>query len=134
MIPLAESCSYARRIPVFAASSISRAAMLRSPNRSANARRANSVKRPELRRPPSGLVGVYEQGDGIYFVFHGRADSTDTTPGSDILSCEWLTVEELAAVSDSELLRPSRLRSVLGDVVAGIRWPVDVVRSLSAAE
>jgi 8-oxo-dGTP pyrophosphatase MutT (NUDIX family) len=115
-------------------SSTCQAAMSRPTNRFSQCAKRELREETGIEVTPSGLVGVYEQGDGIYFVFHGLADSTETTPGRDILSCEWLTPEELSAVPDSEILRPSRLRSVVGDMVAGITFPVEVVRSLSAAQ
>jgi 8-oxo-dGTP pyrophosphatase MutT (NUDIX family) len=83
---------------------------------------------------PIGVLGVYVQGDGIYFVFHVRAAFTETTPGQDILSCEWLTPEQVLSIPDSEILRPSRLRSVVADLVAGIDYPIELVRDLSGGE
>jgi ADP-ribose pyrophosphatase YjhB (NUDIX family) len=83
---------------------------------------------------PARLLGVYVQGDGVYFVFQGRAASTEAIPGQDILSCEWLTAEQLSAVPDSEMLQPTRLRAIVADVVAGRSYPVELVRALERCE
>ncbi len=83
---------------------------------------------------PSGLVGIYLQGDGINFVFHGHSDVTTTKPGQDILLCEWLTAEEIAGLSDSDILRPRKLRTIVADVLLGHTYLNELIRSVEQEE
>ncbi|MHC4984746.1 MAG: NUDIX hydrolase [Planctomycetota bacterium] len=81
-----------------------------------------------------GLVGVYTNAGGVFFVFLGRADKTTTTPGQDILACEWLSPDEIAALPDEQILRPKKFRRIMSDVLSGRSYPTDVIQRLEREE
>ena len=83
---------------------------------------------------PSGLLGIYLQGDGIDFVFHGHSDVTTTKPGQDILLCEWLTPEEIAGLPDSDILRPRKLRAIVADMLLGHTYSNELIRNVEQEE
>jgi len=77
-----------------------------------------------------GLLGVYVQGIGVHFVFLARSTTTDTTPGDDILSCEWLAPEEIATLPDGQFLRPKKLRAIIGDLLTDHTYPIELIHQL----
>lgn len=83
---------------------------------------------------PSGLLGVYRQGDGISLVFTGACDSSKTTPGRDIQGCEWLTHDEILALPDSDILRPKRLRAIIEDMLSDRAFSSEAIRELEREE
>ena len=82
----------------------------------------------------SSLVGVYTHAGGVFFVFLGCADTTATTPGNDILACEWLSPEEIAALPDEQILRPKKFRRIMSDVLAERTYPTTAVQQLEPEE
>jgi 8-oxo-dGTP pyrophosphatase MutT (NUDIX family) len=92
------------------------------------------TKETGLTAMPSGLIGVYWQGDGICFVFCGHSDVTITEPGKDILNCEWLTLEEAIALSDSDVIRPKKLRMIMADIQSGRSYSNDLMRNMELEE
>ena len=77
-----------------------------------------------------GLVGVYTNAGGVNIVFLGRAEAAGATPGDDILACEWLSPEAIAALPDEQFLRPKKFRRIVSDVLAGRAYPADVIQRL----
>ena len=77
-----------------------------------------------------GLVGVYTNAGGVNVVFLGCAKATDTTPGDDILACEWLSSEAIAALPDEQFLRPKKFRRIVADVLNDRAFPTDVIQRL----
>ncbi len=78
----------------------------------------------------AGLVGVYTHSGGAFFVFLAEAPATATTPGDDILACEWLSAAELKALPDEQVLRPKKFRRIVGDGLAGNGYPRNAVQQL----
>lgn len=81
-----------------------------------------------------GLIGVYTGAPGrertsIRFVFAAAVTAHSGTEmyGEDILSLRWFTPEEFAALSDEELVAPSKLRRILADHADGTLYLDDVV-------
>ena len=83
-----------------------------------------------LTAKPLGLVGVYMNASGVNIVFLGCAKTTETAPGHDILACEWLSPEDLAALPDEQFLRPKKFRKIVSDVLAGRAFPTEVIQPL----
>lgn len=83
---------------------------------------------------PSGLLGVYRQGDGINFVFHGHSNVTMTKPGQDILLCKWLAPEEVLVLPNSDILRPRKLRTIVADMLRGLTYSNELIRYLEQEE
>jgi hypothetical protein len=52
------------------------------------------------------------------------------TPGPDILSLEWLSLDAIAPLKDDEVLRPSKLRQIASDLASDRRYPIDVLRQV----
>ncbi len=78
-----------------------------------------------------GIVGAYTNPGGVNFIFLGQAAATNTTPGHDILACEWLSPDEIASLPDEQFLRPKKFRKIMADVRAGRLYPPDVVQRLA---
>lgn len=78
-----------------------------------------------------GLVGVYVQTGGVNVVFLGRADATETNPGNDILTCQWMSPSEIAVLPDDQILRPKKLRQIVSDVQSGRIYPKELIQRLA---
>ena len=80
---------------------------------------------------PSCLLGIYLQGDMRNIVFRAIvADGEPVTHGSDILSTEWLSVDDIASLSDDGVIRPRKLRRIVADIAADRRFPHDILREI----
>lgn len=85
---------------------------------------------PDLSR----LIGVYTQGIGIHFIFLANSTTAQTSPGDDILSCEWHPLKEIVALPDDQVLRPRRLRVIIGDVLVGRTYPIELIHRVHREE
>jgi len=83
---------------------------------------------------PEGILGVYLQSEGVNFVFVGRAGSIVTSPGNGILSCEWLMPEQIRTLHDRDILCPRKLRAIVADFLAGLTWPMEIIRHVEREE
>ena len=86
-----------------------------------------------LRVTPDGLLGIYRHADGglnFVYVAHLASDEAPVTTGEDILSAQWLSIEEAVALPSAEVLRYNKLTAILGDLRKGREFPCDVVRSI----
>ena len=78
---------------------------------------------------PSSLLGLYLQGDMVSIVFRAEAaEDVSLTPGPDILSLEWLTLDEIARLKDDKILRPTKLRRIVSDIARDRRYPLEILR------
>ena len=89
-----------------------------------------SAEETGLAVAPSALLGVYVQGDGVFVVFLGRADTTVTVPGPDIAACAWMLPRDLRALPEAEVLRPRKFACILADLEAGNAGPAELVRDV----
>jgi 8-oxo-dGTP pyrophosphatase MutT (NUDIX family) len=78
----------------------------------------------------TGFIGVYTGPPGqvrtnLRFVFAATVavESGPGARGEDVLALRWVAREEFAAMDDSELLSPVRLRRILADAAAGQCFP-----------
>lgn len=80
------------------------------------------------------LVGVYTgplRGTrSLRFVFTGHAVTGEPEPGDGILEVRWVPVEELADLPDEALVGTEMFRRIADDLVAGITWPMAVIREV----
>ena len=77
-----------------------------------------------------GLLGVYTNKSGINIVFLGTTNETLTTPGEDILECNWLSPSDIANLADNQILHPRKLRSIVSEVQSGLSHPMDIIKVL----
>lgn len=82
---------------------------------------------------PDSLLGIYQHADGhLNFVFAARVDrSTEPVPNlNDILSCHWSSVSDALELPPDQVLRHCKLCAILQDLLAGRRFPCDIIRSI----
>jgi 8-oxo-dGTP pyrophosphatase MutT (NUDIX family) len=73
------------------------------------------------------LLGVC----GLNFVFFTTSFRNQAVAQkSEILDCSWFSVEALRALKDDHILNPRKFRMIIDDLVAGRRYPVEVIRAI----
>ena len=78
----------------------------------------------------SGLLGIYIQDDMSNYAFLGDSDNAQIKPGHDIVSCEWLTTEEIQAIPHSDIIRPKKFWVIISNMISGRNYPKDLIRMI----
>jgi 8-oxo-dGTP diphosphatase len=80
------------------------------------------------------LIGVYNgvsrDMHSIRFVYGASSYRGEPVAGDEILEVQWMTVEEILAKADDELVGPVFLRRILSDWQIGRRYPLAAVSEL----
>lgn len=76
-----------------------------------------------------GLVGVYQGRESIRFAFRATRGDEEPLPGDEILAVRWMSLNEVTAMKDEELVSALMLKAMMRDLTAGRLHPLEVVRT-----
>jgi len=77
------------------------------------------------------LIGLYHGNSGMNFVFFTTSFRNQAVAQkSEILDCSWFSVEALRALKDDHILNPHKFLMIMDDLVAGRRYPVEIIREI----
>ncbi len=77
------------------------------------------------------LIGLYHGNKGANLVFFTTSfQNQAVAQKSEILDCAWFSVEALRALNDDRILNHRKFRMIIDDLVAGCRYPVEVIREI----
>ena len=90
---------------------------------------------------PDGLLGSYtllrrEEGEirwqAVRFVFLAPHPGAEPAAGDEILAVRWFTLDEVAALTERELIAPKTISDVLARLRAGVAHSLDVLQEPEA--
>jgi len=76
--------------------------------------------------PPHALLGVYDAGESIRFVFLTDAGDQQHGAGDEILDCQYVAIDDVLTWGGDRLLGPISMHAILRDIQAGTRYPLDM--------
>lgn len=81
----------------------------------------------------TGLVGLYPQvgnSHSFNFVFSANILRGEPSASDNVLRLEWMSQKEFEALEDEKIVSPKKLRKIIADYFAGVRYPLEVITEL----
>jgi ADP-ribose pyrophosphatase YjhB (NUDIX family) len=87
----------------------------------------------KLSLTPTALLGMYQSPRAVRFVYRAEHRVSDPAPaaGDEIMDVRFVTLDELDAMSNEQLVAPSLLRAIVRDLRSDRRLPLDSIHPAS---
>ena len=92
--------------------------------------RRETLEETGLDLPVEGLLGIYQSSVSLRFVFVAQLGDEMPRAGDQILAVKFMTIDEVLAMTDEQLVSGKMFRAILRDLKASRRFPLDTFRSL----